>query len=74
MGCARHFRSKQSAIPGGLKACGAGLEIASADDFRRYMQGFVDEPSLAGELGEKAGAFVQQMTGATEKILSDVHF
>ena len=58
----------------GLKACGAGLEIASADDFRRYMQGFVDEPSLAGELGEKAGAFVQQMTGATEKILSDVHF
>ena len=57
----------------GLKACGGGLEIASADDFRRYMQGFVDERTLAAELGEKAGAFVRQLTGATEKILSDIH-
>ena len=57
----------------GLKACGGGLEIASADDFRRYMQGFVDERTLAAELGEKAGAFVRQLTGATQKILSDIH-
>ena len=57
----------------GLKACGGGLEIASADAFRRYMQGFVDERTLAAELGEKAGAFVRQLTGATEKILSDIH-
>ena len=58
----------------GLKVCGAGLEIASADDFCRYMQGFIDNPSLAAELGEKAGAYVKQMTGAAEKILSDMHF
>ena len=57
----------------GLKACGGGLEIANADDFRRLMQGFVDHPTLAKELGEKSGAFVKTMTGATEKILSDVH-
>ena len=56
----------------GLKQCGAGLEIANADDFRRLMQGFVDHPMLAKELGEKAGAFVGQMTGATQKILADV--
>ena len=56
----------------GLKQCGAGLEIANADDFRRLMQGFVDNPTLAKELGEKAGAFVEQMTGATKKILADV--
>ncbi|MDE7085583.1 MAG: 3-deoxy-D-manno-octulosonic acid transferase, partial [Prevotella sp.] len=46
----------------GLKQCGGGLEIASADDFRRLMQGFVDQPTLAKELGEKAGAYVKSMT------------
>lgn len=56
----------------GLKQCGGGLEIASADDFRRLMQGFVDQPILAKELGEKAGAYVKSMTGATQKILADV--
>lgn len=56
----------------GLKQSGAGLEIANADDFRRLMSGFVDNPTLAKELGEKAGAFVKQMTGATQKILEDV--
>ena len=56
----------------GLKACGGGLEIANADDFRRLMQGFVDHPTLAKELGEKSGAFVKTMTGATQKILADV--
>ena len=55
-----------------MKQCGAGLEIANADDFRRLMQGFVDHPMLAKEFGEKAGAFVGQMTGATQKILADV--
>ncbi|MDE5571052.1 MAG: 3-deoxy-D-manno-octulosonic acid transferase, partial [Prevotella sp.] len=56
----------------GLKQCGGGLEIASADDFRRLMQGFVDQPILAKELGEKAGAYVKSMTGATQKILADI--
>ena len=56
----------------GLKLCGAGLEIGNADDFRRLMQGFEDHSTLAKELGEKAGAFVASMTGATKKILADV--
>ena len=56
----------------GLKRCGGGLEIGNANDFRRLMQGFEDHPTLAKELGEKAGAFVASMTGATKKILADV--
>ncbi len=56
----------------GLKACGGGMEIGGADDFRRIMQGFVDHPTLARELGEKAGSYVQTMTGATTRILADV--
>ena len=56
----------------GLKQCGAGLEIANADYIRRLMQGFADHPMLATELGEKAGAFVGQLTGARPKVLADV--
>lgn len=56
----------------GLKKCGAGLEIASAEDFRRLMQGLVDQPTVIKELGDKAGTYVKSMTGATKKILADV--
>jgi 3-deoxy-D-manno-octulosonic-acid transferase len=56
----------------GLKNCGAGLEIGNADDFRRYMQGFEEHPELMKELGEKAGAYVASLSGATDKILSHV--
>ena len=56
----------------GLKACGAGLEIANAEDFRRYMQGFEEHPEVMKELGEKAGAYVSSLAGATEKVLSQV--
>ena len=56
----------------GLKACGGGLEIGSADDFRRIMQGFVDHPEVVQQLGQQAGAYVKSMTGATQKILGDI--
>ena len=56
----------------GLKACGGGLEITNADDFRQIMQHFISELQVIQQAGEKAGAFVQQMTGATKKILADV--
>ena len=55
-----------------LKLCGGGMEIGCADDFRRIMQGFEDHPEVMAQLGEKSGAFVKQMTGATGKILADV--
>ena len=63
----QRFREAQ-----GLKACGGGLEIGNADDFRRYMQGFVEHPEVMKELGEKAGAYVASLSGATQKVLSSV--
>ena len=56
----------------GLKNCGGGLEISNADDFRRYMLGFEEHPELMKELGDKAGAYVASLAGATRKILSFV--
>ena len=56
----------------GLKACGGGQEIHSADDFQRIMQHFIKEPASMKEAGRQSGQFVEQMTGATRKILSDV--
>ena len=56
----------------GLKACGGGLEITNADDFQRIMQRFIDVPEAITEAGRQSGKFVEQMTGATAKILSDV--
>ena len=56
----------------GLKTCGGGIEITNADDFRRTMQHFIDNPQMVIAAGKQAGAFVKQMTGATRKILADV--
>jgi 3-deoxy-D-manno-octulosonic-acid transferase len=56
----------------GLKACGGGQEIHSADDFRNIMQRFISEPTTMKEAGRQSGLFVERMTGATRKILSDV--
>ena len=56
----------------GLKACGGGQEIHNADDFHRIMQHFIDVPEVITEAGRQSGKFVEQMTGATAKILSDV--
>ena len=56
----------------GLKACGGGLEIKDAADFESVMQRFISSDEAIAEAGKKAGAFVEQMTGATKKILSEV--
>ena len=56
----------------GLKVCGGGQEIHNADDFHRIMQHFIDVPEVITEAGRQSGKFVEQMTGATAKILSDV--
>ena len=56
----------------GLLQCGGGLEITCADDFNRIMQRFESDPQAVAEAGRQAGAFVAEMTGATQKILADV--
>jgi len=56
----------------GLKACGGGFEIKDSADFAQVMQRFISEPASIREVGRQSGIYVQQMTGATRKILSDV--
>ena len=36
------------------------------------MQRFLDNPQAITEAGQQAGAYVKQMTGATQKILTDI--
>ena len=56
----------------GLKACGGGFEIKDAADFDAVMQRFLSSDAAVAEAGRKAGAYVEQMTGATKKILAEV--
>ena len=56
----------------GLKACGGGFEIKDAADFDAVMQRFLSSDTAIAEAGRKAGAYVEQMTGATKKILAEV--
>ena len=54
----------------GLKACGGGFEITSAEDFQQVMKHLVEEPQTLRHAGQQSGAFVAQMTGATQLILA----
>ena len=56
----------------GLKACGGGFEIKDAADFDAVMRRFLSSDTAIAEAGRKAGAYVEQMTGATKKILAEV--
>ena len=56
----------------GLKACGGGIEIGSADDFATIMQRLADHPDELAERGRQSGDYVAHMTGATARILADV--
>ncbi|MCR5678730.1 MAG: 3-deoxy-D-manno-octulosonic acid transferase [Prevotella sp.] len=56
----------------GLKACGGGFEIKDYDDFARLMDRFDSDPQYLSESGNKAGAYVQSLSGATRKILNDI--
>ncbi len=55
-----------------LKACGGGLEIASAADFQRVMNGFDADAQAVKTAGQKAGSYVKEQTGATAKVLRSV--
>ena len=57
-----------------LKACGGGLEISSADDFQKVMERLTASEENMKNAGTTAGAYVANLTGATEKIFSTVKF
>jgi 3-deoxy-D-manno-octulosonic-acid transferase len=54
-----------------LKACGGGFEIKSYEDFAALMDRFGTDPQFTADAGRKAGQYVEQKAGATQKILSD---
>ena len=56
----------------GLKACGGGFEIKGYDDFAQLMDRFESDEAFLNDAGHKAGAYVESLAGATEKILKDV--
>ncbi|WP_027455289.1 3-deoxy-D-manno-octulosonic acid transferase [Xylanibacter brevis] len=55
-----------------LKACGGGLEISSYEDFERQMNLFDADAQKITSAGQEAGKLVQQLAGATQKVLSGV--
>ncbi|MCR5270331.1 MAG: 3-deoxy-D-manno-octulosonic acid transferase [Prevotella sp.] len=55
-----------------LKACGGGLEISSYDDFERQMNLFDADAEKIASAGCEAGKLVQQLAGATLKVLSHI--
>jgi 3-deoxy-D-manno-octulosonic-acid transferase len=55
-----------------LKACGGGFEIKNYEDFCRLMDRFASDEAFLQESGSKAGHFVKDQAGATDKVLSSV--
>ena len=56
----------------GLKACEGGFEITSYEDFEHLMNRFASDADYLHKSGQQAGAYVEQLSGATQRILSDV--
>ena len=56
----------------GLKACGGGFEIKDYGEFAALMQRFSGDEAFLKESGSRAGRFVKDQAGATDKILATV--
>lgn len=56
----------------GLLAAGGGFEIQDSASFGELMTRLEADAGFLRQSGEAAGKFVERMTGATRKILSDV--
>lgn len=56
----------------GLKAAGGGYEIGNYDDFELLMVQFNSDPQELARAGRKAGAFVESLTGATDRVFSSI--
>ena len=56
----------------GLKACEGGFEITNYEDFARLMDRFDSDADYLKKTGQQAGGYVNQLSGATKRILADV--
>lgn len=58
----------------GLIQAKGGFEINNFEEFENLMQRLLDDDSFRKSSGDKAGAFVTSLSGATDKVLAKVKF
>lgn len=57
-----------------LLACKGGFEILGTQDFNQLMDRFLTDNSFLDKAGKKAGNYVQDNSGALEKIMHEISF
>ena len=58
----------------GLLKSGGGFEISNYEEFDTLMKSLMSDASFLKSSGDKAGAYVASLAGATDKVLSQVPF
>ena len=56
----------------GLLKSGGGFEINTYEDFSGLMSSLMNDETFLNQTGDKAGAFVAHLAGATDKVLASV--
>ena len=56
----------------GLLKSGGGFEIKTYEDFSGLMSSLMNDETFLKQAGDKAGAFVAHLAGATDKVLASV--
>lgn len=56
----------------GLLKSGGGFEINTYEDFSALMSSLMNDEAFLKQAGDKAGAFVAHLAGATDKVLASV--
>ena len=56
----------------GLLKSGGGFEITNYESFEGLMNSMINNPAFLKQAGDKAGAFVASLSGATGKVLAKV--
>ena len=71
---AGYLWSKQQEVPGssGLAEVWRGFEIQNYESFEGLMNSMMNDEAFLKQAGDKAGAFVSSLSGATDKVLSKV--
>lgn len=57
----------------GLKASGGGFDFQTSEEFHQLMDRLITDENYRKECSSKAGAFVKDQAGATDKILATVN-
>ena len=57
----------------GLLRSGGGFEIQNYESFAGLMNSLMNDHDILSQAGEKAGAYVESLSGATDKVLAKVN-